>query len=312
VCRSRTDSHFQTCVDLWLPNTDPTAALYADGNDLARMKVRGERECQNCGARWSYYETGSVECPSCDSLRSVGVDSRTAHTDSPATLDLTARHSWFGDASRTLPDHEVGELKSTLREYLRKRGFIRGGELCRLDTTYLAARELLEAVDCYDRLRDPTDRDREYLLNLLADAPDGDRPDPAGIPGSLREARGMAAVRAVDEYRSDLLTFLDELASSKPTDGDDEAETKDVGGTDETAFTVSVTGDDPIARIDPARSVLETLRDRSKRIEALTGDVSPADADALTDAADALSEYIRTGDESALERAQELLSSETE
>ena len=181
------------------------------------MKIRGERECQECGTRWSYYETGSVECPDCGDLRSVGVDDRTTHTDAPATLDLGAHRARFGDASGTLPAEGVDELKSDLREYVRKRGFVRGGGLLPLDGTYLAARELLEAVDCYDRLRDPADADSEYLLELLAGA-DGGRPATATVSERLREARGMAAARAVDEYRSDLLAFLDELET-----GDDSA-----------------------------------------------------------------------------------------
>ena len=259
------------------------------------MKVRGERECRECGARWSYYETGSVECPDCASLRSVGVDDRTAHTDAPTTLDLSPHRARFGDARGTLPEGGVDDLKTDLREYARKRGFIRGGELLPLDRTYLAARELLEAVDLYDRLRDPTDRDREYLLALLAGADAGDRPATESVPDPLREARGMAAVRAVDEYRTDLLAFLDELG------GTDDSETP----------TVSVAGDDPRSRIDLTREVLERLRDRTKRVEALTGDVPPADADALVDAADALGEYVRTGDEAVLDRARARLS-ETE
>jgi uncharacterized Zn finger protein (UPF0148 family) len=259
------------------------------------MKVRGERECRECGTRWSYYETGSVECPECGSVRSVGIDDRTAHTDSPASLDLSAHRARFGDAPETVPAEGVDDLKADLREYVRRRGFIRGGELLPLDATYLAARELLEAVDCYDRLRDPTDPDREYLTALLAGAAEGDRPATEQVPERLREARGMAAARAVDEYRSDLLAFLDEL------DGD-------VGdGSAPEASTVSVAGEGAESRIEPARAVLERLRDRVKRIEALTGDVPAADADALVDAADALGEYVRTGERAAIERARDRL-----
>jgi len=283
------------------------------------MKVRGERECQKCGARWSYYETGSVECPDCGSLRSVGVDDRTAHTDAPASLDLSPHRNRFGDASGTLPAEGVDDLKSDLREYVRKRGFVRGGELLPLDTTYLTARELLEAVDCYDRLRDPTDADRGYLLDLLAGAGDGDRPETANVPERLREARGMAAARAVDEYRSDLLAFLDELDADAEADdaGGDaseveaavetETDAESISDEEAPAPTVRVAGDDPQSRIAPTRELLGRLRDRAKRVEALNGDVPAADADALVDAADALGEYVRVGDAAALERARSRL-----
>ena len=271
------------------------------------MKVRGERECQSCGTRWSYYETGSVACPSCGDLRSVGVDARTAHTDAPVSLDLAAHRERFGDAPGTLPRSGVDELQSDLREYCRKRGFISGGRLAALDGTYLAARELLEAVDCFERLRDPTDADREYLLALLAGADDGERPPTDEVPSALREARGMAAVRAVEAYRSDALDFLDELEDGAERSGDEpiEAERHDAEGDD--SQPVVVDGADPGSRVAPARDAFERLRDRVARVDALGGDVPPAAADALVEAADALGEYVRTGDEAALEAANGLL-----
>jgi len=262
------------------------------------MKVRGERECRECGVRWSYYKTGSVECPDCGSLRSVGVDDRTAHTDAPATLDLSAHRARFGDARGTLPEEGVDDLKDDLREYARRRGFIRGGELLPLDDTYLAARELLEAVDLYDRLRDPTDRDREYLLALLAGADDGDRPATKAVPDSLREARGMAAVRAVDEYRTDLLAFLDELAwgsirsrrsaRAKPRPSP-------------SPVTIYSPGSTPLGRSSNAFAIGQNASKRSRV-------TSPHDADALVDAANSLGEYVRTGDKTALNRARDRLS----
>jgi len=258
------------------------------------MNVRGERECRDCGGRWSYYETGSIECPDCGSVRSVGVEGRATHTDTPVSLDLAPHRARFGEARGTLPTEGVDELKHDLRGYLRKRGFISGGELRPLDGTVIAARELLEAVDVYDRLPDPTDADREYFLGLLAGADDGERPSTTEVPDSMREARGSAAARVVDEYRDDLLTFLDELASPAGSDPD-------------AAPTVSVAGEDGTARIEPARELLERVRDRTKRMEALQGDVDPAVADALIEATNATGEYVRTGDTEALDRARSLL-----
>ena len=278
------------------------------------MKVRGERECQSCGTRWSYYETGSVACPSCGDLRSVGVDARTAHTDAPAALDLSAHRDRFADAPETLPRSGVDELQSALREYCRKRGFIRGGRLAPLDETYLTARELLEAVDCFERLRDPTDADREYLLGLLAGADEGRRPPADEVPNALREARGMAAVRAVEAYRSDVLDFLDELesgagpgkADESDDDGTEETDDGETEGADD-APAVTAEGENPEARVGPARNVLERLRDRVARADALGGDVQPAAADALVEAADAIGEYVRTGSTSTLTTAGDLI-----
>ncbi|GAB7090203.1 hypothetical protein JCM18237_04740 [Halorubrum luteum] len=262
------------------------------------MKIRGERECRDCGARWSYYETGSVACPDCESLRSVGVDDRTAHTDSPATLDVSSHREAVSDADGRLPSESVDGLKRELREYVRKRGFIRGGELRPLDDTYLTAQELLEAADAFDRLIDPTDSDREYLLALLAGVEAGDRPPAAAVPESLREARGMAAASAVDAYRTDLLSFLDELdTAGTGASGDDESATG-------SAPPVTVEGENPAARIAPARAALERLRDRTKRVEALHGDVDPEVADGIVDAADAIGEYVRTGTEASLATAR--------
>jgi uncharacterized Zn finger protein (UPF0148 family) len=232
------------------------------------MKVRGQRECQSCGHRWSYYETGSVACPACESLRSVGVDDRQLHTDAPATLDLSPyRTAWAEDR---LAD-AVDDCKADLREYIRKRGFVDGGALRPLDDTVLAAHELLQVVDLYGRARESTDDDEQYLLALLRGAEDGERPPPEAVSAAWAEARGLAYANAVDDYRRDLLEWLD---------------------------------DHP----DPeARRTLGTVHERVKRIQALQGDVSPTEAESLVRATREVGTYLRDGEESSLASARERL-----
>ncbi|SDY53807.1 DUF7117 family protein [Halopenitus persicus] len=274
------------------------------------MKVRGERECVSCGTQWSYYETGEIACPECGSVRSVGIARRRRHTDSPAELDLTAHRARFGEASGPLPAEGVDDLKRDLREYVRKRGFIDGGELRGLDDdVLLAAYELLQVVDAVGRLPDPDERDREYLLRLLAGADEGDRPAPEDVPPNLHAARGLAAVEAVEAYREDLRTHLEDLAADEMDDAGeaddaDGAEANDADGAE--ADGAEATDED--RDIEATRDVLESLRDRSKRVESLQGDVDPETAETLVRAADDLGRYLRTGRPDALESARDRLS----
>jgi hypothetical protein len=228
------------------------------------MDVRGERECKSCGERWSYYETGSVECPACGSMRSVGVGERSQHTDGNATLDLT-------EARRAAAD---GDLRGALdpavdacRDYCQARGFVSAGNLLDLDDTYLAAQELRRAgVLLGDALR-VGDEEEHYVLALLRGAEDGQRPTPEDVPESLQGVRGLAYAAAVDHYRSDLRSFCD--------------------------------GDVP----EPERGLLERLREHGKRVQALDGEVDPDDAERLAAAARAIADSLR-GDEAAVERAR--------
>jgi hypothetical protein len=231
------------------------------------MRVRGRRECRDCGRGWSYYETGSVECPACGSLRSVGVDERTRHTDAPVSLDLSA-HRRAVDAGR-LSD-VASELKRDLRGYRNRRGFIRGGELRPLDGTFLAATELLYAVDVLARADDAevTDDEEFYLLDLLRGADAGERPAAADVPESMRAARGLAVAEAVDDYRRETVAWLD---------------------------------DNP----DPeARRLLGTVSEYVKRTRALGGDVPFDTSEALLTATQDVSRALRTGDETALATAR--------
>ena len=242
------------------------------------MEIRGNRECTDCGARWSYYETGEVACPDCGSLRSVGRDDdRRLHTDSPATLDLSAVKEAIADR----PLEEVTEdIRDRCRAYCRERGFVRGGKLRELDETYLIASELSVAIGSYERSltsgtleRGTDDEEQLYLLSLL----DLDRPPADRVPGSFESARGLAYARAVDEYRTDVIEWLDANANAN-----------------ETAFPA-------------ARTALDRLEDRRRRVEALDGAVEPVTAERLVTVAREVGRYLREDDELALARAQDRL-----
>lgn len=237
------------------------------------MEIRGNRECRKCGSRWSYYDTGSVACPNCGSLRSTGRDERRKlHTDSPATFDL--------DEVRALA-HGVtdAELASTAadvaREYVHQRGFVNGGELRPLDDTYLAAAELAAIGSELARRSAPSDGEELYFLSLLRSADDGERPSPESVPTTLRDARGLAYTDAVREYRRDVDRWLD-AENEPPGEG----------------F---------------ARDTIERLGDHVKRIRALQGDVPPTDAEALVEAARGFGAYLRADDPDGLETCRRRL-----
>lgn len=233
------------------------------------MKIRGTRECQSCETQWSYYETGNVTCPNCGAMRSVGVDeTRQTHTDAPAELDLEP-------VRRTLSseplDHVIEDLKERLRSYTRKRGFINGGELQPLDDQYLAARELLHAADLAVRGREPSDAEELYVLELLGGAESGNWPPETTLPASLEAARGLAVADAIEAYRRDLRTWLE---------------------------------DHP----DPeAANTLGSLRDQLKRAEALQGEIPPETAAELVAATREIGDSLRGNDVDALASARDRL-----
>lgn len=238
------------------------------------MRVRGERECQDCGHRWSYFETGVVECPSCGSLRSVGTDQRRQHTDDAVELDLT-------DA-RVRADEDLldglADAREACRDYVRRRGFVSAGTLLDLDDTYLAAAELAHAAAFADRslVTDLSDDEELYLLALLSGADAGDRPGPDRVPETLRAARGLAYADAVRDYRRELRAWLAER------------------------------GEDEEAREVPAvRGTLDGIDGVLTRHRALQGDVDPEDAERLVAAVRDVARALRDGDESALATARE-------
>jgi predicted nucleic acid-binding Zn-ribbon protein len=232
------------------------------------MKIRGERECTACGTRWSYYETGSVGCPACGSLRSVGVDDRTEHTDMQVAFDLTPVRNAIDDAAT---DDLAERARDRCREYVSRRGFVNAGDLRELDDTYLAAIELLHVADIVAREVRLEDREELYFLSLLRDADRGERPAADSVPEPLRAARGLAYANAVREYRRDVRTWIDDrdLAASE-------------------------------------RSALETLGEHVTRIRMLDGDVAPNAAERLVGATRDLADGLR-GDEVAFSRARDRL-----
>ncbi len=232
------------------------------------MKVRGRRECTECETRWSYYETGSVDCPNCGSIRSVGVDDRTRHTDAPAEFDLTdVRNRVDEDPLSEVADRAVDVAAA----YVRKRGFVDAGELCPLDETFVAATELRHVGAELSREMRRTDDEELYFLTLLRGADEGERPSAEEVPDAFRSAYGLATADAIGDYQRDLRTYLD---------------------------------DNPHPE---ARSVSGRIRDQRKRFEALDGDVDPTDANRLLHATRDLGKYVISGEESALVTADNWL-----
>lgn len=228
------------------------------------MKVRGKRECQSCGTRWSYYETGSVACPDCGSIRSRGVGERAEHTDGPATLDLTPARTAIDEE----PLQRVAERAAeAAAEYVRTAGFVHAGELQPLSGTYLAAAQLRRVGTTLSRSMRVDDEEELYFLSLLRGAERGERPAPGEVPERLRPDRGLAIAAAADAYVSDIRRVVDD-----PEPG--------------------------------VREVFSALRARRKRIEALDGDVDPADAERVVRTLRDLGTYLREGDETALARAR--------
>ncbi|MFA9415415.1 TFIIB-type zinc ribbon-containing protein [Natrinema sp. HArc-T2] len=232
------------------------------------MKIRGERECTACGTRWSYYETGSVGCPACGSLRSVGVDERTEHTDMQVAFDLTPVRNAIDEVDA---DDLAERARDRCREYVRRRGFVNAGTLRELDDTYLAAIELLHVADIVAREIHLDEREELYFLALLRDADQGERPPLEDVPQSLRAARGLAYANAVREYRRDVRTWAEdrELTTSE-------------------------------------RGALETLGEHVTRVRMLDGDIEPRTAERLVEATRELANGLR-GDEIAFSQAQERL-----
>lgn len=228
------------------------------------MKVRGLRECNSCGVRWSYYDTGEITCPECGSIRSVGVDDPTEHTGGPVELDLSA----VRDRVDQEPVRQVAERATEdTRAYLGRVGFVHAGDLQPLPDTYLGAAELRRVASTLATRLRVSDSETAYFLSLLRGVDRGERPAPEDVQETFQPERGLAVTASVEAYLSDLRRVLPE---------DTEPE---------------------VSR------VLSTISTHRKRIDALDGDVPPTDAERLVLVTRDLSAYLREGEESALARA---------
>jgi len=195
----------------------------------------------------------------------VGVDDRTTHTASPVTLDLTPVRKAVGEK----PLERVADRAvEESREYVARTGFVHAGELQPLGETYLAAAELRRVGTTLGRAMRVTDQEEAYFLSLLRGGDRGERPGPEAVPGTLAPERGLAAAASVDAY----LTDLGRATGDRDADVD---------------------------------RVLSTVTAHRKRIEALDGDVAPAESERLVRAVRDLSAYVRENDETALARAGE-------
>lgn len=234
------------------------------------MEISGERKCQACGTRWSYYETGEISCPDCGSLRSVGVDERRTHTAGTATLELSTLAADIDtDSLESLAERATERTAS----YIRTVGFIDAGELQILSETYVGACELRRVGTTIGRLLRVSEDEELYFLRLLRGVEDGERPPPGAVPESFYPERGLAATAAVDAYLTDLRRVYDD-------------------------------------REKPVDRVLSGVTTQKKRIDALDGDVDPAEADRLVETVRDLGIYLRSGDETALARALDRVESE--
>lgn len=231
------------------------------------MRIRGERECRDCGTRWSYYATGSVDCPACGSIRSRGLDDeRTLHTAGAGALDLSPVREAVDDAP--LVD-VLEDATDVCRPYVRRDGFVDEGTLRPPDDTHLAARELVHAAALGGRSRERSEAVELYLLDLLAGADAGERPDAGAVPAPLRSARGLAAAETVRAFRREVLAWLDDAPA--------------------------------------AREALGRLDQHAKRVAALDGDVPPATAEALVTVAREIAHSLRNDDGARLTAATDRL-----
>jgi len=169
------------------------------------MEIRGERECLDCGETWSYFETREPACPDCGSLRSRAVEDGDEDTAAAVeTGDLLTRFgSDFGAA--------LEEAEDRCREYTSRAGFVEGGELLPPSPVYVMACEVKHVASEFVGEREPTDKEREYVVSLVEGVEDEEPPSPGERPETLDAAHNRAVAETVEAYAKELSRYLRNL-----------------------------------------------------------------------------------------------------
>jgi hypothetical protein len=166
------------------------------------MEIRGERECLDCGEKWSYFETREPECPECGSLRSRAVEDAAKDTAGAVeTGDLLTR---FGGEF----DDALEEAEERCREYTSRAGFVEGGELLPPESVYVMACEVKHIAAEFVGAREPTDEEHAYVVSLVEGVEAGKPPSPDERPASLDAAHNRAIAETVEEYAKEISGYL--------------------------------------------------------------------------------------------------------
>ena len=234
------------------------------------MRARGRRKCHSCGTLWSYFDAGSITCPSCGSARSEGTDTEPVlHTAGAATFDPTGIRQLLEAEDITTA---IRELEPRCRVYLRDAGFIDHGTLLPLEDSVVAIAELLESATHLDmpQAAPPSVELEAYLFDLVESAMGGPRPGGEAVPDQARHIRALGVARAVRMYFGECHRWMR-------------------------------------ARKRNGHPAIGAVRTHIARIEALEGDIDPSSAEAILDATRAIGEGLRHDDVDHFTRAESQL-----
>ncbi len=216
------------------------------------MDVQGERECLDCGERWSYWDTRTVECPECGSPRSRGVGDGARPEE-----EFTAEDLDDTDLAATLENAE-----EAARSYTTKKRFVVAGDLRPPDPVYVMATEV-KHLAAEHAVRDEgfTDDEREYAVALVTGLEEGEPPHPDERPESLDAVHERAVADVVEDYGGEVVKW------ARDRDLDDTDVMRDVEDARQVAKQVKATEGEE----GDAVEALRTLRDVYEGFEEIRG-----------------------------------------